>query len=67
MIDFKTIAYFGGTLGETEFATMLDDYIRKLKRDGWSVLLEHERYNEEQSELLKKPTFENRMLFMKII
>jgi len=67
MIEFKTIGYFSGSGGETEFAGMLDNHIRKLKADGWSILLEHDKYHEEQSELLKRPTFENRMLFMKII
>jgi hypothetical protein len=66
MIEFKTIGYFGGIRGETEFADILDKHISKLKADGWSVLLENDKYDEEQSELLKKPTFENRILLIKI-
>jgi len=66
MIDFRTIAFFSGSKGETEFAELLDGYIRDKKLNGWNILFENDKYDEEQTKLKDKPIFENRIILMKI-
>ena len=67
MIDLKVIVYQTSARGETEFADILDNYIRELRANNWNLLFEYDTYDTEKSEILKKPIFINRMTFMRII